>query len=609
MKRLTNRIIPLLLIFVLSRPTESKAYDIRTHEALNQRAVLASQLDTRLREALNFSNGVQEVFVEKSVIDWIGTGGILEDEPVRRTRNHFHYPLRSPWQSAGLDDFPFTGISSIIWGQNSSQGFSWINARRAYKTALTASSRAERDQGFADMFRGLGQVMHLIADSSVPAHVRNDQHALPIPGDPYEDWVEDQADPQTGETPEQAQQRFLSAFVPTPTFPDLSILNLPIGGQDATDAPVPIARLWDTDRYDGTDLPITLFSQIGITEYTNANFFSKDTVFANQLPATQTHFSPFPSSADVEEVVDRSTNRKYWRTIGATLEEPQHLAVVSKRTFWQKTFGVGQGIRGGLDDRVHEVYARLLLPRAVGYSAALLDYFFRGTFDFSVNFQPQSDQDLFGTIITNTAREKMEGTVTAYIDDTNGARSPADSASFELSLDPGAHSAPLFFPLSPPTSERSLVLVFQGRLGNEEVAIAAKIKRVGGPHWVATGSGGNSTYRIPGIEPITVTMKFKNVSIGRIEASAVDQDGGPATDLVTGAGTGSLEVTGSVPDFTTFTVTLKPPIPRRPVATQLSVGATLNPGGFICISEISGIARPSQVNAGNSGFGPATCPE
>ncbi|MGH7930585.1 MAG: hypothetical protein ACREQV_22675 [Candidatus Binatia bacterium] len=30
------------------------------------------------------------------------------------------------------------------------------------------------------------------------------------------------------------------------------------------------------------------------------------------------------------------------------------------------------------DDRVYEDYARLLPPRAVGYSAGLLDYFFRG---------------------------------------------------------------------------------------------------------------------------------------------------------------------------------------------------------------------------------------
>ena len=30
------------------------------------------------------------------------------------------------------------------------------------------------------------------------------------------------------------------------------------------------------------------------------------------------------------------------------------------------------------DDRVYEDYVRFLLPRAVGFSAALLDYFFRG---------------------------------------------------------------------------------------------------------------------------------------------------------------------------------------------------------------------------------------
>lgn len=35
-----------------------------------------------------------------------------------------------------------------------------------------------------------------------------------------------------------------------------------------------------------------------------------------------------------------------------------------------------------LDSRVYEDYAALLLPRAIGYSAGLLDYFFRGRTEF-----------------------------------------------------------------------------------------------------------------------------------------------------------------------------------------------------------------------------------
>jgi len=598
MSRRPTRLIAAVLALLVGYTPLSHAYHDRTHNAINVGAARASSLDVRLQNDLSFENGTNQIIMGKRVIDWIGEAGALEDVPVTNTRNHFHRPLRSPWRNAGLDDGLLSGTSSILWGQDANQGFSWVNARKAYINALIAASPTEREKWFAETFRAIGQVMHLIADSSVPAHVRNDQHTG---GDPYEEWVELQAEPQPEEKPDEATERFLGSFAQSPLRPDRSILDIPILGQDAVDAPVPIARIWDTDRYDGTNPAITSQLGIGITEYSNANFFSDDTVFANRLEASHSHFSPFPSTGDVEEWVDLRNNRKYWRKRADAPGEPvQHLATVSKRSFWSRFFGVAQEIRGGLnDDKVHEEYARLLIPRAVGYSASLLDYFFRGTFDFLVSFQ----LDSFTTIITNTSGERMEGTFTAYIDDANGVRSPVEGASFDLGLGPGANSTVLAFPLSPPTSERSLVLVFQGRLGNEEGAIAAKIKRVGGPHWVATGSGGNSIYRIPGIAPITVTMKFKNVSVARIEAIATEDQTGNRVD------SRSLEVTGSVPDFTTFTVTLNPPIDDRAVSTQLSIGALLNPGGFICISEISGVARPSLTNVNNSRFGPATCPE
>ncbi|MGH2362915.1 MAG: hypothetical protein ACRDGM_20500, partial [bacterium] len=158
-----------------------------------------------------------------------------------------------------MNDGLLSGTSSILWGQDANQGFSWLNARKAYINALIAASPTEREKWFAETFRAIGQVMHLIADSSVPAHVRNDQHTG---GDPYEEWVELQAEPQPEEKPDEATERFLGSFAQSPLRPDRSILDIPILGQDAVDAPVPIARIWDTDRYDGTNPAIT--SQLGI---------------------------------------------------------------------------------------------------------------------------------------------------------------------------------------------------------------------------------------------------------------------------------------------------------------------------------------------------------
>ena len=59
-------------------------------------------------------------------------------------------------------------------------------AKNYYDSALLEVSTV----GLANTFRSLGQLMHLISDASVPAHVRNDPHSS---GDPYEEWVEHNA--------------------------------------------------------------------------------------------------------------------------------------------------------------------------------------------------------------------------------------------------------------------------------------------------------------------------------------------------------------------------------------------------------------------------------
>lgn len=473
MNRFARGVAWLLITGLAGWDTVSEAYDLLTHEAINVAGTLESNTSGRLRDELGLSGGVEETFGGRRVIDWIREGGSLEDI-LPRPLNHFHHPLRSPWREAGLKDFPFFGESSILWAQTANQGaeesFSWINARQAYLSALVSPTKAKRGEEFSKAFRSLGQIMHLLIDTSVPAHVRNNSHATP-PGDPYERLVEREAEPRAGESLENARRRFRGTFATLPFRPDDSfILKLSILGQDAIDAPVPISRLWDSDRYNGTNPITTLNRQIGIGEYTNANFFSKDTVFADQRPPDHKYFSLFPSSADVESFTDPVNNRKYWRKRGATQEEPQHLAVVSKRFFWQQSSGVQLPPRGRLDDKVHEEYARLLLPRAVGYSAALLDYFFRGTLDLNL-VEDSTDSSRFQLIGTNglTSDELIDGTLTLYSDSPSGVRSQiADFSPMSLKGvkpgDPLASSPPSF--QTPENAER-FVAVYEGTLGQE----------------------------------------------------------------------------------------------------------------------------------------------
>lgn len=126
--------------------------------------------------------------------------------------------------------------------------------------------------------------MHLMSDASVPAHVRNDAHVFPYEfagrevgsqWQTYESWAKRQM---TGNAP--GKLNF------TGVSPVAGIFVL---AKNAIAAPVPISALWDTDTYTGADVRTAAGFDIGLTEYTNANFFSEDTIFKDY---------PHPAYAD-----------------------------------------------------------------------------------------------------------------------------------------------------------------------------------------------------------------------------------------------------------------------------------------------------------------------
>ena len=444
----------------------SDGYQDFTHKALNAGAVRASSLEDILRSELGLTNGLEQIFQKKRLVNWFIDGGVEEDSPVTRSRNHFHHPLRAPWRTAGLADV-FSGASSVLWAQDARQGFAWQDARRAYWSALSMEPVAGREAAFGMAAQALGQLMHLIADSSVPAHARNDQHAFGL-GDPYELWVEVQATP-SSETEREAQQRFLSRFTAGVRRPDREFLvGLPILGQNATDAPIPIARLWDSDLYDGSNPSGAVLPRIGISEYTNANLFSEDTIFANDKDPSHKHFSPYPSSVDVEQWTDPTNKRKYWRKGIASAGEPvQHLATVSKRAFWGKEFKVSLPTRGGLDEAVHEEYANLQLPAAVGYSAALLDYFFRGKLEATIGADSADSEKLQLTAKNASSEPLGRGTLEVYGDYAAGERRQLGSWPISGSVASGGDLPSQTFSPDKPIPSRYMV-VYQGDLGEEK---------------------------------------------------------------------------------------------------------------------------------------------
>ena len=184
-------LIVLLGIFCFSFSSLTFALETETHKAINEyiatNALNNFSLDSYLKNQLGFTNGIKEEFTSnktKKAWEWVQFGGEYEDipywwMPYLRSVNHFHNPLTKLGFTGIWGTGTLSGVSSLEWSQEFSEtqspgGFySWYDVRRYFYKALTSVDKPTRDQNFADTFRGLGQVMHLVEDLSVPEHTRD----------------------------------------------------------------------------------------------------------------------------------------------------------------------------------------------------------------------------------------------------------------------------------------------------------------------------------------------------------------------------------------------------------------------------------------------------
>lgn len=475
----------LIFLLTISRSITLNAYDAATHGAIAQQTAQPSvaSLDQILKNNLGLSRGIKETFPglsrpgPRTVDQLIGDGAEFEDIPDARVLNHFHNPLASQWEEAGLRAFLGTvrGQSSVLWQQNTNQNlslvfmpapfpslggnWSWQDARKRYLDALTGETKERRDQAFADTFLGLGHLIHLVQDASVPAHVRNDAHLPILNPDWYEDWVE--------QTREERPSLFQSLLGGTPLRPSLSIFT----ATGATQAPVPIARLLDSDKFLGLNFQVLIDPALGISEYTNGNFLSRDTIFTDFDLPSQTSLDP--------NFIVEPVGAKFRRYLQKVSEGESVRHFVSEGLLYatlKEAVGAGPVPAGGwtLDgEHVHVDYAAKLLPRAVGYSAALLDYFFRGSLAAWASWY---NGKVFLNL-SNEGAEIMEGVFDVYAiydKDSVGERR-VKLASLEggavTTLEAGSSQT---FQVNVPSGRgltHHYILVFRGRLGEEADAV------------------------------------------------------------------------------------------------------------------------------------------
>ena len=162
------------------------------------------------------------------------------------------------------------------------QEWTWSSARCYFYRALSGPTPGDREQAWADTFRAIGQLMHLVVDASVPEHTRSDPHPLGGLFGSYEYWV------QSLHAQTEQEGQFISTYLSSPVAPDATLVGQPTS--DAA-APVPVARVIDAEVYKGIDPNVTLTSAIGIAEFANANFFSEDSGYRRFLAPSY----PYPS--------------------------------------------------------------------------------------------------------------------------------------------------------------------------------------------------------------------------------------------------------------------------------------------------------------------------
>ena len=489
-----KRIALFTLLGIVSLVPWATAYERGTHREISERAAdpAVSRLDQVLKEEIGLTDGVRRTLIGRQIRGLVGSGADEEDVPFLRPLNHFHNPLLS-WGDAGLSmgyGLVARANSSVLWQQTLGQDatsvriallpwrvgggdWSWQDTRRRYLDALTGTDRAGRlnslpsgrEQTLAEVFLGLGHLVHLIQDATVPAHVRNDAHPdfLPFQEDGYEKWVE------RVRTQARRRAEFDALLALPPVRPPASIFT----ETKNPDAPVPIARLIDTDRFERLSFGLLTDTDLGVAEYTNGNFLSRDTIFRGFDLPRPTSLEPTPFAE-----AEGARFRTYFSKVTEGEAVPHFVAVGALQRKLREALQVDrdQVPAGGwvLEDRVHRDYAARLIPRAVGFSAALLDYFVRGRLDVDL-FAFADPEGVDPAVVqvrgTNVSDDALgAGTLRLYADDPAGVRTPLPPASptADLTVTAAPGQPVVSAPFRMTADAERVVAVYQGKLGEEK---------------------------------------------------------------------------------------------------------------------------------------------
>lgn len=329
------------------------------------------------------------------------------DDPygnINRFCNHFFDPLASGSGAANFICPGATPLSAPTWAVGTVDAFASpdqtdlprrnhftvLDAREAMYRALTGqrtsgapagpnftpATESVRKAYWATVFRSLGDVLHLNQDMAQPQHTRNETHGggpFDIAGHTsfYEKYIDARIT---------REERFTMDGA---TLPNLTVPYL--GGDGLPHSATRYSDFWSSGRGAAS------LNGTGLADYSNHNFFTVNNNFGDtRYPQPSSDINQYSQVSQPYALTDKTyVYRKYLVGTGSL----PNIRMTS-RGAWEEFLPDPRPYRTWIPDRnVYDDMASLLLPKAVDYSAGIINYFFRGSMAIAL-----PDEGVYGLV-------------------------------------------------------------------------------------------------------------------------------------------------------------------------------------------------------------------
>lgn len=402
------RTIRILLALLLVH-TAAYAYETPVHRKITESAFMLAAQQNGFMARIGLTETSVFLYPPRTAAVVAADGSTLEDDG-SRPLNHFFeptggYPLMAP---------PFAcftpGQRADSWAIDGwFNSYSIADTHQHLRTAIVGPTPSIRELGFRDTFRNLGQVVHLIQDMAQPEHTRNDQHLLGngmpngkcTPGSLYEKWTLNNL---TGTTALPYAANFFVGF---------EVIKMPSYEAYFRDA-----------------------NGRGMAEFSNGNFVTQDTNYdtygntwgpltgrcvtfteprrEDATPrienVTETVVNdpccPGPTVVTIPEYVYSYDTVDRYKNVSTLDNYHNHLSSIDHEI---SLISMSDPLNGGeglwsLSNHSYRSRAAILIPRAVEYSAGIIDRFFRGKINVGWG---QNQDGTWNMTITNQSSEAI----------------------------------------------------------------------------------------------------------------------------------------------------------------------------------------------------------